>query len=120
MRHRQPVDLRLVLIVYNFAMVGLSAYMFHEVRVEHSNGGEVACPWGYLFDCLAVPGGILALQLQLPVPACGLQHRPSGHEGKQGLWYLPVQACVLQRDLSPPLFPSDGPSLLVVLLQQDH
>lgn len=31
MKHRQPVDLRVVLIVYNFAMVGLSAYMFHEV-----------------------------------------------------------------------------------------
>lgn len=31
MKRRQPVDLRAVLIVYNFAMVGLSAYMFHEV-----------------------------------------------------------------------------------------
>lgn len=41
MKHRQPVDLRLVLIVYNFAMVGLSAYMFHEVRVEYSSGGDL-------------------------------------------------------------------------------
>lgn len=31
MKHRQPVDLRVVLIVYNFVMVGLSAYMFYEV-----------------------------------------------------------------------------------------
>ncbi|XP_003974148.1 ELOVL fatty acid elongase 8b [Takifugu rubripes] len=33
MRNRQPVDLKVVLIVYNFAMVGLSAYMFHEFLV---------------------------------------------------------------------------------------
>ncbi|XP_012720286.2 ELOVL fatty acid elongase 8b [Fundulus heteroclitus] len=33
MKHRQPVDLKVVLIVYNFAMVGLSAYMFHEFLV---------------------------------------------------------------------------------------
>lgn len=31
MRHRKPFDLKVVLIVYNFAMVGMSAYMFHEV-----------------------------------------------------------------------------------------
>ncbi|XP_051929723.1 ELOVL fatty acid elongase 8b [Hippocampus zosterae] len=30
MRHREPVDLRVVLIFYNLAMVGMSAYMFHE------------------------------------------------------------------------------------------
>lgn len=42
MRHRQPVDLRVVLIVYNFAMVGLSAYMFHEVCVERGSGGDAA------------------------------------------------------------------------------
>ncbi|XP_042337688.1 elongation of very long chain fatty acids protein 4-like [Plectropomus leopardus] len=30
MKHREPVDLKAVLIVYNFAMVGLSAYMFYE------------------------------------------------------------------------------------------
>lgn len=77
-------------------------------------------PCRYLFDCLAVPGRILALQLQLPLSACGLQHKPSGDEGKQVLWYLLMQACVLQRGLSPLLSPSDGPSLLVVLLQQDH
>ncbi|XP_061593622.1 ELOVL fatty acid elongase 8b [Cololabis saira] len=33
MKHREPVDLKPVLIVYNFAMVGLSAYMFHEFLV---------------------------------------------------------------------------------------
>lgn len=31
MKHRQPVDLKVVLIVYNFTMIGLSAYMFYEV-----------------------------------------------------------------------------------------
>lgn len=31
MKNREPVDLKVVLIVYNFAMVLLSAYMFHEV-----------------------------------------------------------------------------------------
>lgn len=31
MKHREPVDLKLVLIIYNFAMVGLSAYMCYEV-----------------------------------------------------------------------------------------
>lgn len=40
MRNRQPVDLKVFLIVYNFAMVGLSAYMFHEVRDEHG-GAQV-------------------------------------------------------------------------------
>ncbi|XP_026201223.1 ELOVL fatty acid elongase 8b [Anabas testudineus] len=33
MKHRQPVDLKAVLIVYNFSMVGLSAYMFYEFLV---------------------------------------------------------------------------------------
>ncbi|XP_068599352.1 ELOVL fatty acid elongase 8b [Brachionichthys hirsutus] len=33
MKHKQPVDLRVVLIIYNFAMVGLSAYMFYEFLV---------------------------------------------------------------------------------------
>ncbi|MCJ8734612.1 hypothetical protein PDJAM_G00237340 [Pangasius djambal] len=33
MRNREPVDLKLVLIVYNFAMVCLSVYMFHEFLV---------------------------------------------------------------------------------------
>lgn len=34
MRHKEPVDLKFVLIVYNFAMVGLSAYMFYEFVVS--------------------------------------------------------------------------------------
>lgn len=34
MKHREPVDLKVVLIVYNFVMVGLSAYMFYEVCVH--------------------------------------------------------------------------------------
>ncbi|KAL7396973.1 hypothetical protein ABVT39_014364 [Epinephelus coioides] len=33
MKHREPVDLKVVLIVYNFAMVGLSAYMCYEFLV---------------------------------------------------------------------------------------
>lgn len=37
MRKRQPVDLKAVLMVYNFGMVGLSAYMFHEVRDVHGS-----------------------------------------------------------------------------------
>lgn len=31
MKHRPPVDLRVVLIVYNSAMVALSVYIFYEV-----------------------------------------------------------------------------------------
>ncbi|XP_062338130.1 ELOVL fatty acid elongase 8a isoform X1 [Osmerus eperlanus] len=34
MEHRQPVNLKPVLIVYNFAMVCLSAYMFYEFTVS--------------------------------------------------------------------------------------
>nr|XP_006634801.1 PREDICTED: elongation of very long chain fatty acids protein 4-like [Lepisosteus oculatus]XP_015210847.1 PREDICTED: elongation of very long chain fatty acids protein 4-like [Lepisosteus oculatus] len=34
MRHREPVDLRVVLIVYNFSMVCLSAYMFYEFFIS--------------------------------------------------------------------------------------
>ncbi|KAM8874510.1 ELOVL fatty acid elongase 8b isoform 2-T2 [Spinachia spinachia] len=33
MRHREPFDLKGVLVLYNFAMVGLSAYMFYEFLV---------------------------------------------------------------------------------------
>uniref|UniRef100_A0AAQ4QFB0 Elongation of very long chain fatty acids protein n=1 Tax=Gasterosteus aculeatus aculeatus TaxID=481459 RepID=A0AAQ4QFB0_GASAC len=33
MKHREPFDLKVVLVLYNFAMVGLSAYMFHEFLV---------------------------------------------------------------------------------------
>lgn len=32
MKNMEPVNLKGVLIVYNFAMVGLSVYMFHEVN----------------------------------------------------------------------------------------
>lgn len=32
MKDREPVNLKIVLIVYNFAMVLLSVYMFHEVK----------------------------------------------------------------------------------------
>lgn len=76
-------------------------------------------PCCYLFDCLAVPGHILALQLQLPLSACGLQHQPSGNEGKRALWYLLTRVfSSVTSDLCCLL--SDGPGLLVVLLQQDH
>lgn len=40
MKHRQPIDLRAILIVYNFAMVGLSAYMFYEVCLCRFLTGE--------------------------------------------------------------------------------
>ncbi|XP_043984630.1 ELOVL fatty acid elongase 8b isoform X1 [Gambusia affinis] len=33
MRNRKPFEIKIVLIVYNFAMVGLSAYMFYEFLV---------------------------------------------------------------------------------------
>lgn len=39
MAKRQPVNLKPVLIVYNFAMVCLSAYMFYEVPLH--------CMWGH-------------------------------------------------------------------------
>lgn len=55
MKRRQPVDLRPVLIVYNFAMVGLSAYMFHEVCVRAlilSRGSESITG---TFSVLALP-----------------------------------------------------------------
>lgn len=34
MKNRPPVDIRVLLIVYNFFMVGLSAYMCYEVCVS--------------------------------------------------------------------------------------
>lgn len=37
MAGRPPVNLKAVLIVYNFLMVGLSAYMFYEVPFVLSN-----------------------------------------------------------------------------------
>lgn len=59
------------------------------------------CACCHHFDCLAVPGGLLALQLQLPLSARGLQHQPSGHEGEHGFWYLAVLLrCV--PSISPP------------------
>uniref|UniRef100_H3CZC4 Elongation of very long chain fatty acids protein n=1 Tax=Tetraodon nigroviridis TaxID=99883 RepID=H3CZC4_TETNG len=56
MRHRQPVDLRVVLIVYNFAMVGLSAYMFHEFLVASwlSNYSYLCQPVDYSSSPLAM------------------------------------------------------------------
>uniref|UniRef100_A0A3B4AUA7 Elongation of very long chain fatty acids protein n=1 Tax=Periophthalmus magnuspinnatus TaxID=409849 RepID=A0A3B4AUA7_9GOBI len=33
MRHKQPLNLRVVLVLYNFSIVGLSAYMFYELLV---------------------------------------------------------------------------------------
>lgn len=118
MRNRQPVDLKVVLIVYNFAMVGLSAYMFHEVR-ESTAPRSFLYPCCYLFDCPVVPGHILALQLQLPLSACGLQRQPSGNEGRPALWCPPTRVfSSVTSDLCCLL--TDGPSLLVVLLQQDH
>jgi len=38
MAKREPVNLKPVLIVYNFAMVCLSAYMFYEVRTAQQEG----------------------------------------------------------------------------------
>lgn len=76
-------------------------------------------PCCYLFDCPAVPGHIVALQLQLLLSACGLQHQPSGNEGKRALWCLLTRVFSgVTSDLRCLL--TDGPSLLVVLLQQDH
>lgn len=61
----------------------------------------------------------MALQLQLLLSACGLQHQPSGHEGKRALCYLLTHVfSSVAPDLCCLLL--DGPSLLVVLLQQDH
>lgn len=56
MKHRQPVDLRAVLIVYNFAMVGLSAYMFHEFLITSwlSNYSYLCQPVDYSTSPLAM------------------------------------------------------------------
>lgn len=43
MKRREPVDLKAVLIVYNFAMVCLSVYMFHEVCYSYSHQCVCAC-----------------------------------------------------------------------------
>ncbi|KAI3368843.1 hypothetical protein L3Q82_025824 [Scortum barcoo] len=56
MKHRQPVDLRVVLIVYNFAMVGLSAYMCYEFLVTSwlSNYSYLCQPVDYSTSPLAM------------------------------------------------------------------
>ncbi|XP_072245782.1 ELOVL fatty acid elongase 8b [Leuresthes tenuis] len=56
MKHREPVDLRAVLIVYNFAMVVLSAYMFHEFLVTSwlSNYSLLCQPVDYSTSPLAM------------------------------------------------------------------
>ncbi|KAG7235706.1 hypothetical protein INR49_002336 [Caranx melampygus] len=56
MKHREPVDLKVVLIVYNFTMVGLSAYMFHEFLVTSwlSNYSLLCQPVDYSTSPLAM------------------------------------------------------------------
>ncbi|XP_058494032.1 ELOVL fatty acid elongase 8b [Solea solea] len=56
MKHREPVDLRVVLIVYNFAMVGLSAYMCYEFLVTSwlSNYSYLCQPVDYSTSPLAM------------------------------------------------------------------
>ncbi|KAK7889694.1 hypothetical protein WMY93_025254 [Mugilogobius chulae] len=56
MRHKEPIDLKFVLIVYNFAMVGLSAYMFHEFLVTSwlSNYSLLCQPVDYSQSPLAM------------------------------------------------------------------
>ncbi|XP_039985395.1 ELOVL fatty acid elongase 8b isoform X2 [Xiphias gladius] len=56
MKHREPVDLKVVLIVYNFAMVGLSAYMFYEFLVTSwlSNYSYLCQPVDYSTSPLAM------------------------------------------------------------------
>ncbi|KAK2835649.1 hypothetical protein Q5P01_016133 [Channa striata] len=56
MKHRQPVDLKVVLIVYNFAMVGVSAYMFYEFLVTSwlSNYSYLCQPVDYSTSPLAM------------------------------------------------------------------
>uniref|UniRef100_A0A671USI5 Elongation of very long chain fatty acids protein n=1 Tax=Sparus aurata TaxID=8175 RepID=A0A671USI5_SPAAU len=56
MKHRQPVDLKVVLIVYNFAMVALSAYMCYEFLVTSwiSNYSLLCQPVDYSTSPLAM------------------------------------------------------------------
>ncbi|XP_035864419.1 ELOVL fatty acid elongase 8b isoform X4 [Sander lucioperca] len=56
MKHREPLDLKGVLIVYNFAMVGLSGYMFYEFLVTSwlSNYSYLCQPVDYSSSPLAV------------------------------------------------------------------
>ncbi|GAA6235033.1 elongation of very long chain fatty acids protein 4-like [Lates japonicus] len=56
MKNREPIDLKVILIVYNFAMVGLSAYMFHEFLVSSwlSNYSYLCQPVDYSTNPLAM------------------------------------------------------------------
>ncbi|XP_029988737.1 ELOVL fatty acid elongase 8b [Sphaeramia orbicularis] len=56
MKHREPVDLKVVLIIYNFGMVGLSAYMFYEFLVTSwlSNYSLLCQPVDYSTSPLAM------------------------------------------------------------------
>lgn len=56
MKHRQPVDLKTVLIVYNFTMVGMSAYMCYEFLVTSwfSNYSFLCQPVDYSTNPLAM------------------------------------------------------------------
>ncbi|XP_060933509.1 ELOVL fatty acid elongase 8b [Limanda limanda] len=56
MKHREPFNLRVVLIVYNFCMVGLSAYMFYEFLVTSllSNYSYLCQPVDYSNSPLAM------------------------------------------------------------------
>ncbi|XP_032380724.1 elongation of very long chain fatty acids protein 4 isoform X1 [Etheostoma spectabile] len=56
MKHREALDLKGVLIVYNFAMVGLSGYMFYEFLVTSwlSNYSYLCQPVDYSNSKLAV------------------------------------------------------------------
>ncbi|CAB1324670.1 unnamed protein product [Coregonus sp. 'balchen'] len=56
MKRREPVDLKAVLIVYNFAMVCLSVYMFHEFLVTSllSNYSYLCQPVDYSTSPLAM------------------------------------------------------------------
>lgn len=58
MKHRQPVDLKAILIVYNFVMVGLSLYMFLEFLLTS---------WlsGYSFLCQPVDYSSSPLALRM-------------------------------------------------------
>ncbi|KAF3834905.1 hypothetical protein F7725_027463 [Dissostichus mawsoni] len=56
MKHREPLDLKGILIVYNFSMVGLSGYMFYEFLVTSwlSNYSYLCQPVDYSNSPLAV------------------------------------------------------------------
>ncbi|XP_035279740.1 ELOVL fatty acid elongase 8a [Anguilla anguilla] len=56
MKHREPVDLKAVLIVYNFTMVCWSAYMFHEFLLSSwlASYSLLCQPVDYSSDPLAI------------------------------------------------------------------